>query len=88
MRIKLKHMEVEIRRRETAGVGSSGHHETETIAKYEIMDGAPVRLESIPIRCVLMRGVLAGPWVVVHDAGAGAAAVEPVHRERCRQEAL
>ena len=51
VRIKLKHMEVEIRRRETTGAGTSAHSDTETLAKYEIMDGAPVRGESIPIRC-------------------------------------
>lgn len=36
--------------------GSPGPHtftENETIAKYEIMDGAPVRGESIPIRVFL-----------------------------------
>jgi hypothetical protein len=33
-----------------AGSGSSAHNESETIAKYEIMDGAPVRGENIPIR--------------------------------------
>lgn len=53
VRIKLKHMEVEIRRRETTGAGTSAHSDTETLAKYEIMDGAPVRGESIPIRCVM-----------------------------------
>lgn len=50
VRIRLKHMELEIRRRETTGAGASAHSESETIAKYEIMDGAPVRGESIPIR--------------------------------------
>ena len=50
VRIKLKHMEVEIRRRETVGAGSDTKNESETLAKYEIMDGAPVRGESIPIR--------------------------------------
>ena len=50
VRIKLKYMEVEIRRRETTGVGSAAHNESETLAKYEIMDGMPVRGESIPIR--------------------------------------
>jgi hypothetical protein len=51
VRIRLKHMELEVRRRETTGAGSGAHSESETIAKYEIMDGAPVRGESIPIRC-------------------------------------
>lgn len=50
VRIKLKNMELEIRRRETTGAGSAAHNETETLAKYEIMDGAPVRGEAVPIR--------------------------------------
>lgn len=50
VRIKLKHMEIEIRRRETTGSGANMHNESDTLAKYEIMDGAPVRGESIPIR--------------------------------------
>lgn len=33
-----------------AGSGSASHHEMETLAKFEIMDGAPVRGENIPIR--------------------------------------
>lgn len=35
-----------------AGAGTAAHSESETLAKYEIMDGAPVRGESVPIRCV------------------------------------
>ncbi|PNH04391.1 Vacuolar protein sorting-associated protein 26B [Tetrabaena socialis] len=53
VRIKLKYMEVEIRRKETTGSGNSAHNESDTIAKYEIMDGAPVRSETIPIRLYL-----------------------------------
>eukprot|EP00891_Asterochloris_glomerata_P007564 jgi/Astpho2/7564/Aster-02470 len=53
VRIKLKHMEIEIRRRETIGSGSNARNESETLAKYEIMDGAPVRGENIPIRLFL-----------------------------------
>jgi vacuolar protein sorting-associated protein 26 len=45
VRIKIKHMELEIRKRETTGSGSSTFHQSETLAKYEIMDGAPVRGE-------------------------------------------
>ncbi len=55
VRIKLKHMEIEIRRRETTGAGSAARNESETLAKYEIMDGAPVRGENIPIRCAPAR---------------------------------
>ena len=50
VRIKLKHMEIEIRRREQTGAGTAARNESETLAKYEIMDGAPVRGENIPIR--------------------------------------
>ena len=43
VRIKIKHMEIAIIKRETTGSGPNTFHENETIAKYEIMDGAPVR---------------------------------------------
>lgn len=57
VRIKLKHMEIEIRRRESTGAGTSARSDSETLAKYEIMDGAPVRGESIPIRCYYYRAL-------------------------------
>lgn len=50
VRIRLKHMELEVRRRETTGAGAAARSESETLAKYEIMDGAPARGEGIPIR--------------------------------------
>ncbi|KAH7421934.1 hypothetical protein KP509_13G082100 [Ceratopteris richardii] len=53
VRIKIKHMELEIRRRESTGSGANTIVETETLAKFELMDGAPVRGESIPIRLFL-----------------------------------
>ncbi|XP_022646470.1 vacuolar protein sorting-associated protein 26B-like isoform X3 [Varroa jacobsoni] len=53
VRIKIKHMEIAIIKRETTGAGPNTFTENETIAKYEIMDGAPVRGESIPIRLFL-----------------------------------
>nr|XP_054757004.1 vacuolar protein sorting-associated protein 26B-like [Lytechinus pictus] len=43
VRIKIKHMELAIIKRETTGSGPNTFNENETIAKYEIMDGAPVR---------------------------------------------
>lgn len=46
-------MEIAIIKRETTGTGPNTFNENETIAKYEIMDGAPVRGESIPIRVFL-----------------------------------
>ncbi|XP_016745365.2 vacuolar protein sorting-associated protein 26A isoform X1 [Gossypium hirsutum] len=53
VRIKLKNMDLEIRRRESTGSGPNTYVETETLAKFELMDGAPVRGESIPIRLFL-----------------------------------
>lgn len=53
VRIKIKHMEISIIKRETTGSGPNIFTENETVAKYEIMDGAPVRGESIPIRVFL-----------------------------------
>jgi vacuolar protein sorting-associated protein 26 len=53
VRIKIQHMELQIIKRETTGTGQNVFNENETIAKYEIMDGAPVRGESIPIRLFL-----------------------------------
>uniref|UniRef100_A0A915A9H1 Vacuolar protein sorting-associated protein 26 n=2 Tax=Parascaris TaxID=6254 RepID=A0A915A9H1_PARUN len=53
VRIKIKYMEIAIIKRETVGSAPNVFNENETIAKYEIMDGAPVRGESIPIRLFL-----------------------------------
>ncbi|CAD5113279.1 DgyrCDS2457 [Dimorphilus gyrociliatus] len=53
VRIKIKYMEIQIIKRETTGAGQNSFSENDTIAKYEIMDGAPVRGESIPIRLFL-----------------------------------
>lgn len=46
-------MEIAIIKRETSGTGQTAYSENETVAKYEIMDGAPVKGESIPIRLFL-----------------------------------
>ena len=43
VRIKIKHMELSIIRRETTGAPPNQYNESETITKFEIMDGAPVR---------------------------------------------
>ncbi|RCI06922.1 Vacuolar protein sorting-associated protein 26B-like protein, partial [Rhizopus stolonifer] len=52
-RIKIKTMELSIIRRETTGASPNVYNESETITKFEIMDGAPVRGETIPIRLFL-----------------------------------
>ncbi|KAI9283231.1 putative PEP8-vacuolar protein sorting/targeting protein [Sporodiniella umbellata] len=53
VRIKIKTMELSIIRRETTGASPNVYNESETITKFEIMDGAPVRGETIPIRLFL-----------------------------------
>lgn len=53
VRIKIKHMEIDIIKRETTGTGPNVYHENDTIAKYEIMDGAPVRGEEEEAVCEL-----------------------------------
>lgn len=56
VRIKIKYMELAVIRRESAGrVGSSGpsYNDPETITKYELMDGAPIKGECVPIRLFL-----------------------------------
>lgn len=53
VRIKIKHMEVSLIRRETTGTGPNAYNESHTLTKFEIMDGAPVRGESIPVRIFL-----------------------------------
>merc|ERR1712157_649163 len=46
-------MEVDIIRREQTGNGPSTYTETDSIGKYEIMDGGPIKGETIPIRLFL-----------------------------------
>jgi vacuolar protein sorting-associated protein 26 len=49
VRIKIKHMELSIIRRETTGSPPNQYNESETITKFEIMDGAPVRGTRFPV---------------------------------------
>ena len=53
VRIKIKLMELSIIRRETVGSGQNAITETEVLSKFEIMDGAPVKGEVVPIRFYL-----------------------------------
>ncbi|XP_059788543.1 vacuolar protein sorting-associated protein 26A-like isoform X2 [Balaenoptera ricei] len=53
VRIKIQHMELQLIKKEITGIGPSATTETETIAKYEIMDGTPVKGESTPVRLFL-----------------------------------
>jgi len=53
VRIKIKYMELALVKRESTGTPPNVYTETETLTKFEIMDGAPVRGESIPVRLFL-----------------------------------
>eukprot|EP00033_Pygsuia_biforma_P000741 GCRY01000866.1.p1 GENE.GCRY01000866.1~~GCRY01000866.1.p1 ORF type:complete len:299 (+),score=37.03 GCRY01000866.1:201-1097(+) len=53
VRIKVKHMEIQLIKQESTGSGANLYQEKEVVTKFEIMDGAPVRGESIPIRMFL-----------------------------------
>lgn len=53
VRIKIKYMELAIVRREFAGSGVNVQNESESIIKFELMDGAPVKGEVVPIRLYL-----------------------------------
>jgi vacuolar protein sorting-associated protein 26 len=46
-------MELAVVRREAAGTGDNLYNETETLIKYEVMDGAPVKGECVPLRLFL-----------------------------------
>jgi len=54
VRIKIKHMELNIIRREIAGNGTGTNQtDNETLTKFEIMDGAPVKDQCVPVRLYL-----------------------------------
>lgn len=55
VRIKIKYMELDIIRREQSGLAPATAPVTdnETLTKFEIMDGAPVKTECIPVRLYL-----------------------------------
>lgn len=53
VRLKIKHMELSLIRRETVGAPPNQIIDSETVVRFEIMDGAPVKGETIPIRLFL-----------------------------------
>ena len=53
VRLKIRHMELSLIRRETVGAPPNQLVDSETVVRFEIMDGAPVKGESIPIRLFL-----------------------------------
>jgi len=53
IKIKLKIMELQIIKKEIVGSGQNAQTESETLFKYEVMDGGPTKNEIIPIRMFL-----------------------------------
>jgi len=54
VRIKIKYMELNIVRKELTGINSkTPQSDSETLTKFEIMDGAPVKDQCIPVRLYL-----------------------------------
>ena len=56
VRIKIKYMELAVIRRESCGApGTNGvaYNDSENIIRYELMDGAPIKGECVPIRLFL-----------------------------------
>lgn len=52
-RLKIKHMELSLITRESSGLQPSNYLVDSTAIRYEIMDGSPVKGETIPIRLFL-----------------------------------
>lgn len=46
-------MELTVIRREAAGSGANTYNESENVVKHELMDGAPIKGECVPIRLFL-----------------------------------
>jgi len=53
VRLKIKSMNISLIKRETTGTGLDMANENRTLSKFEIMDGAPVKGEAIPVRLFL-----------------------------------
>eukprot|EP01130_Rhizamoeba_saxonica_P006767 TRINITY_DN2704_c0_g4_i1.p1 TRINITY_DN2704_c0_g4~~TRINITY_DN2704_c0_g4_i1.p1 ORF type:complete len:330 (+),score=49.72 TRINITY_DN2704_c0_g4_i1:45-1034(+) len=66
-RIQIRFMEVSLVRKESTGSGHNIYNETETLTKYEIMEGAPVKGEIVPIRLPLSAFDLTPTYKEVHN---------------------
>eukprot|EP00940_MAST-03C_sp_MAST-3C-sp2_P001087 g1087.t1 len=69
VKIKIKHMEIAIIRRESTLTGGNSQQTESTTMKptYEIMDGCPVRGEAIPVRLFLSQYDLSPTYKDVHN---------------------
>ncbi|XP_063721462.1 vacuolar protein sorting-associated protein 26A-like isoform X2 [Symsagittifera roscoffensis] len=54
VRLKLRVMELQLLKKEITGQGTTRVEEEEMVVKYELMDGSPVKGETIPIRLFLI----------------------------------
>lgn len=66
VRLNIKYMEIAVYKREITGSGPNMFSEDEKLIKYEIMDGIPVRGESIPVRFFLESVPLTPTYKNVH----------------------
>jgi len=70
VRIKIKHMEMQILKKESTGTGSQVVNDSEVITQFEIMDGAPIKGETIPVRLHLkpfaQKGKLTPTQLAIH----------------------
>jgi len=67
VRLKIKSMNISLIKRETTGSGLDMYNENRTLSKFEIMDGAPVRGEAIPVRLFLGGFDLTPTYKDVHN---------------------
>jgi len=67
VRIRIKYMELSLIKRETTGQPPNTLSDSETLTKFEIMDGAPVKSESIPVRLFLSQFDLTPTYRNIHS---------------------
>jgi len=67
VRIRIKYMELCLIKRETSGQPPNTYNENEVLTKFELMDGAPVKGESIPVRLFLRHFDLTPTYRNVHS---------------------
>jgi len=67
VRLKIKSMNISLIKRETTGSGLDMYNENRTLSKFEIMDGAPVKGEAIPVRLFLGGFDLTPTYKDVHN---------------------
>lgn len=67
VKIRIMSMEIHLIRKETFGTGTSNKTETETLVRYEVMDGCPDKGEKVPIRMYLNGVQLTPSYKNIHN---------------------